>query len=194
MFTKLATFVVTVFVGATCALSAVEAVAHDGKRVGHEPIAVERSNSVQRCSYDSTEYSYDVSLGEFESQREAINLALREIEARTDFLPKAAILQVPKGVQQLSIIVDSLTCSRGRDVFSGTSVHEAEYSPQSCTTVGCVEGWPGSGAPEGSTMTITSCGPEGGNNVSTISKYKMQGGQWVMTSYQVEQVTHCDPL
>jgi hypothetical protein len=53
-----------------------------------------------------------------------------------------------------------------------------------------VEGWPGGNAPNGSTLTLTTCE----TSIKTTITYEKINGQWTVTEYRQELVVECGPI
>jgi hypothetical protein len=147
------------------------------------------------CRMSSTELNFSARDANFRDARKSLNARLDKWAAAN---PNAAIplgraFRIPPLAEYFRVSVDVFSCERPATKERRTSAFGSAStwgSTQSCDFVGCVEGWPGGSAPNGSVMTVVTCQ----TYVRTTVVYKKANGQWTVTVYKTEQVVECDEL
>lgn len=156
------------------------------------------------CRTTSTDMDFAAGDASFSGAQRSFNAHLDELNVAdpSTKMKRAQEFRVSESAEYFSVSVDAFACDepgrraprsgkadsssdgiQARSSFDGGTI-------QTCDYVGCVEGWPGGSAPNGSTMTLTQCE----TLIKTTITYKKINGQWTVTSYKQEQVVECGPL
>lgn len=157
------------------------------------------------CRMTSTDMNFLASDANFSDARRSFNAHLDRLMAASpgNRLKSAGAFRVSESAQYFNVSVDIFACDPppARRPIRSSKADSSRYavparspvdggSTKSCDFVGCVEGFPGGSAPNGSVMTLTTCE----TSIRTTIVYTKINGQWVVTSYSSELVVECGPV